>query len=65
MVTFSNDQPGGAQGLTHTDDATENVTPAAQTPDLFNSGVGILLVVAGGALLVRRRRSLRNSHLDS
>ena len=57
-ITFDNDQPGGAQGQTHTDFATEagSVGPAlpeASLPLLLP----LLAIVAGlGAWLLRRRR---------
>jgi hypothetical protein len=61
VITFSNDQPGGAQGRTHTDYATENVSAPAETPDLLSPALGILLAATGAAMLVVRRRRLPGS----
>jgi len=56
VITFSNDQPDGVNGKTHTDFATE-IAPSVKTPELFSPATGALAVlVLGVGVLVRRRR---------
>lgn len=61
VIAFSNDQPKGVNGLTHTDVAVEQ-QPSSSIPELVSPSVGLLSVaVIAVGVFVRRRRA-RSSH---
>lgn len=55
-IAFDNDQPGGVNGMTHTDFATRRA-PVVATPELVNPAAGLLvLAILSAVAWVRRTR---------
>lgn len=56
-ITYDNDQPGGAQGLTHTDFASQVGSQGPAVPEAPSVALLVLVASAIGVVLIRAKRA--------